>query len=212
VYYYNKNQIIETRDGSGNLKMQVYHAECDQGGSMKGYIDEVVGLRLEHGRVYAHQAERDRRGSVKDYNVVALTDLTDRVLERYYYSPYGQLEVVADAHFFDYDAEADRGGRVKGDVDADDIAAATSGGDCWGDYSGDCRRLDADCDRDIDVDGESAGADERERPADRGGRTSEQERASGPRTCPDGASRTRATGGYNAIVAYANTLSTDTLF
>jgi len=181
VCYYNRNQIIETRDGSGNLTMQVYHAECDQGGSMKGYIDEVVGLRLEQGRVYAHQAERDRGGSVKDYNVTALTDLIlDTRLsrecgpdashpnarrfvasqgERYYYSPYGELEVVVDTHFFDYDDD--------GDVDAEDVSSC---GVCIGDYSGDCRRCDADCDRDIDADD------------------------------------------YNAIVAYADTLSADTFF
>jgi RHS repeat-associated protein len=51
------------------------------------------------------------------------------------------------AHPFDFDDD--------GDVDAQDIAAGTSGGTCWGDYdgaSGDCKRLDADGDRDIDVD------------------------------------------------------------
>jgi hypothetical protein len=61
--------------------------------------------------------------------------------------PYGQLEAHVAAHPFDFDDD--------GDVDAQDIAAGTSGGTCWGDYdgaSGDCKRLDADGDRDIDVD------------------------------------------------------------
>jgi hypothetical protein len=79
--------------------------------------------------------------------VTALTDLTGRVIEQYWYSPYGQLEAHVAAHPFDFDDD--------GDVDAQDIAAGTSGGTCWGDYdgaSGDCKRLDADGDRDIDVD------------------------------------------------------------
>jgi RHS repeat-associated protein len=127
VYYYNGQQILETRDGSGTMVSQVYHGTR--------YIDEVVGLRLPDGRAYVHQDA--------NYNVIGLTDLTGRVLERYYYSPYGELEVAFDAHFFDYDDD--------GDVDEQDLAAATSGGECWGDYSGDCRRLDADSDRDIDA-------------------------------------------------------------
>jgi hypothetical protein len=48
-YYHNSNQIIETRDGSGNLETQVYHGTQ--------YIDEVVGQRIANmGRVYVHQA------------------------------------------------------------------------------------------------------------------------------------------------------------
>jgi RHS repeat-associated protein len=167
VYHYNAHQIIETRDGSGTMVSQVYHGTR--------YIDEVVGLRLPEGRAYIHQGERSEREPAADqfgrrseqgrsrqageparrkprtmrapgganYNVIGLTDLTGRVLERYYYSPYGELEVAFDAHFFDYDDD--------GDVDEQDLAAATSGGECWGDYSGDCRRLDADADRDIDA-------------------------------------------------------------
>jgi RHS repeat-associated protein len=46
-----------------------------------------------------------------------MTDLTGRVIERYWYSPYGQLEAVVAAHPFDYgerserSAVADQGGR-----------------------------------------------------------------------------------------------------
>jgi hypothetical protein len=127
-------------NGSDEVTLQVYpHAR---------YIDEVVGLRVkDQGRLYAHQAEGDQGGSLKDWNVTALTDLTGRVIEQYWYSPYGQLEAHVAAHPFDFDDD--------GDVDAQDIAAGTSGGTCWGDYdgaSGDCKRLDADGDRDIDVD------------------------------------------------------------
>jgi RHS repeat-associated protein len=136
VYYWDKDQIVETRDGSGILQMQVYHGTQ--------YIDEVVGLKLaDFGRVYLHQAEGDQGGSLKDYNVIAMTDLTGRTLERYYYSPYGELEVAVDTHVFDCEGD--------GDLDELDIAAGTSGGVYWGNYSGDCRRLDADADGDIDA-------------------------------------------------------------
>jgi RHS repeat-associated protein len=119
-------------NGSDEVTLQVYpHAR---------YIDEVVGLRVkDQGRLYAHQDA--------NWNVTALTDLTGRVIEQYWYSPYGQLEAHVAAHPFDFDDD--------GDVDAQDIAAGTSGGTCWGDYDGaggDCKRLDANGDRDIDVD------------------------------------------------------------
>jgi RHS repeat-associated protein len=132
VYLYHRHQIIETRNGSDEVTLQVYPGTR--------YIDEVVGLRVkDQGRLYAHQDA--------NWNVTALTDLTGRVIEQYWYSPYGQLEAHVAAHPFDFDDD--------GDVDAQDIAAGTSGGTCWGDYdgaSGDCKRLDADGDRDIDVD------------------------------------------------------------
>jgi hypothetical protein len=69
VYLYNRHQIIETRNGSDEVTLQVFpHAR---------YIDEVVGLRVkDQGRMYAHQAEGDQGGSLKDWNVTALTDLT----------------------------------------------------------------------------------------------------------------------------------------
>ena len=70
--------------------------------------------------------------------MIGLSDVTGRVLERYYYSPYGELEVVRDAHFFDYDDD--------GDVDDDDETAFTA---CIGETSGDCLRFDADCDGEV---------------------------------------------------------------
>jgi RHS repeat-associated protein len=126
-YYHNSNQIIETRDGSGNLETQVYHGTQ--------YIDEVVGQRIANmGRVYVHQDA--------NYNVTGTTDLTARQIERNYYSPYGQLEVAVDSHPFDYDDD--------GDVDADDYAVTTNG-TCTGTATGDCRRMDADSDGDVDT-------------------------------------------------------------
>jgi RHS repeat-associated protein len=65
-----------------------------------------------------------------------------RVLERSFYSPYGQLEAVISNHPFDYDDD--------GDADEDDAIMILA--DCDDDYSGDCRRLDADGDRDVDGD------------------------------------------------------------
>jgi len=124
VYFYNGHQIIETRDGSGNVESQVYHGTR--------YIDEVVGLRVkDQGRVYLHQDA--------NWNVTAMTDLTGRIIERYWYSPYGELEAVVAAHPFDYDDD--------GDVDADDYAVTTNG-TCSGAAAatGDCRRLDANAD------------------------------------------------------------------
>jgi hypothetical protein len=90
-------------NGSDEVTLQVYpHAR---------YIDEVVGLRVkDQGRLYAHQDA--------NWNVTALTDLTGRVIEQYWYSPYGQLEAHVASHPFDFDDD--------GDVDAQDIAAGTS--------------------------------------------------------------------------------------
>jgi hypothetical protein len=147
VYLYNRHQIIETRNGSDEVMLQVYPGTR--------YIDEVVGLRVkDQGRLYAHQDA--------NWNVTALTDLTGRVIEQYWYSPYGQLEAHVAAHPFDFDDD--------GDVDAQDIAAGTSGGTCWGDYdgaSGDCKRLDADGNRDIDVDDYTHRQQLRDRPPQR---------------------------------------------
>jgi len=68
-----------------------------------------------------------------------MTDLTGRIIERYWYSPYGELEAVVAAHPFDYDDD--------GDVDNDDYAVTTNG-TCSGAAAatGDCRRLDANAD------------------------------------------------------------------
>ena len=115
--------------------------ERARGGSVKEYIDEIVAMRTEFGRAYVHLAEGDQGGSLKDWNVIGLTDITGRSLERYYYSPYGELEAVRDAHFFDYDDD--------GDVDSADSAALTA---CIGETSGDCLRFDADADGTITQD------------------------------------------------------------
>jgi RHS repeat-associated protein len=45
-----------------------------------------------------------------NWNVTAVSDLTGRVIERYWYSPYGQLEAVVAAHPFDYGERSERPG------------------------------------------------------------------------------------------------------
>ena len=135
-YYYHGHQIIQANDGSGNLLMEVYHGTL--------YIDEVVAMRLPHGRAYVHQDA--------NWNVTSLTDLTGAVLERYYYSPYGQVEVVAETYFGDYDGD----GFVDSD-DADDLCSNGEGCACefTSSVSGDCRVFDFDCDGDLDATDES---------------------------------------------------------
>jgi len=124
VYLYQGHQIIETRDGSDQVTLQVYHGTR--------YIDEVVRMRIKDlGRVYVHQDA--------NWNVTALTDLMGRPIERYWYSPYGELEAQVVLHPFDIDWD--------GDVDSDDYDATTGRS---GAAIGACRVLDADADGDVD--------------------------------------------------------------
>jgi YD repeat-containing protein len=133
VYLYHRHQIIETRNGSDEVTLQVYPGTR--------YIDEVVGLRVkDQGRLYAHQDA--------NWNVTALTDLTGRVIEQYWYSPVRAARGPRRRPPLRLRRRRRRGrpGHRRRDQ---------SGGTCWGDYdgaSGDCKRLDADGDRDIDVD------------------------------------------------------------
>jgi len=87
------------------------------------------------------EARTTRAPGGANWNVTAMTDLTGRIIERYWYSPYGQLEAVVAAHPFDYDDD--------GDVDDDDYAVTTNG-TCSGAATGDCRRLDANADGVVD--------------------------------------------------------------
>ena len=98
--------------------------------------------------VWVHQAERDQCGSVKDWNVIALSDFASRVLE-HYYTPYGIMTVDQESTFGDYDGtglvdEDDWDTDSDGQLDADD--------DCWGSApSGVCRLVDFDFDGDVDA-------------------------------------------------------------
>jgi RHS repeat-associated protein len=132
VFYYDGQGIVETRDGSGNLVSQFVRG--------LRYIDEVVMVRAkDEGELYVHQDA--------NWNVVGLTDLGGRLVERYVYRPYGEVTVHQLGGYADYDGD--------GDVDANDrgeITGLTCGGS---NPSGACRVLDLDFDNDCDASDET---------------------------------------------------------
>ena len=131
VYLYNGHKIIETRDGSNNVVTQFIHGTQ--------YIDELVMMRAkDKGDLYVHQDA--------NWNVIALTDLGGSVVERYIYTPYGEIQVHQETGYGDRDGD--------GDVDATD--KGTPGTTCTGTVSGACRILDLDFDGDYDNDDASA--------------------------------------------------------
>ncbi len=117
-YEYNGHQMIEMRDGSDNVLLQAYYGTQ--------YIDELVALKLEHGYAVVSQDA--------NYNVTTLTDLVGRVLERVFYTEYGQPIIESVSYFGDYDGD--------GDVDSTDDGFLGSGQTCWGTPSGACRVFD----------------------------------------------------------------------
>ncbi|MEK6675041.1 MAG: RHS repeat-associated core domain-containing protein [Planctomycetota bacterium] len=124
-YFYDGQKIVETRDGSGNMVQQFIHGT--------GYIDELIQMRVkDKGDLYVHQDA--------NWNVIALTDLGGSVVERYVYTPYGQVTVHQDTGYGDRDGD--------GDVDSTD--KGTVGSTCTGTVSGACRILDLDFDGDYD--------------------------------------------------------------
>jgi len=166
TYYYDAlHRMIEARDGSDNLVTQVY--------SGTQYIDEVVSMKTDHGYMIVNQDA--------NWNVVAAVDLGGTVLERVYYSPYGQPTFNSETFFGDYGersereraaiGKADMDVRVRpatcpqgvsrtrateggdGDVDSTDDGNLGQGQACWGaDPSGACRVFDFDVDGDLDND------------------------------------------------------------
>ena len=145
VYYYRGHQIIETRDGSGGLVMQVNLRYSRNAGTVDASalgastITDLAGIRTGLGRFVVHQDA--------NWNVMALTDLAGRVVERYHYSPYGELEVSAESYPGDYTGD----GRVDSDDD-DELCGVGGGCDCefTASVSGACRVFDFDCDGDLD--------------------------------------------------------------
>ncbi len=100
VYLYDGQKIIETRDGSENLYQQFIHGTR--------YIDELVMVRVkDKGDLYVHQAERDQGGSVKDWNVIGLTDLGGSLVERSVYRPYVEVTVNQETGYGDRDGDVD---------------------------------------------------------------------------------------------------------
>jgi len=97
------------------------------------YIDELVMVRVKNkGDLYVHQDA--------NWNVIGLTDLGGHLVERYVYTPYGELTVHQTTGYGDRDGD--------GDVDSDD--KGTPGTTCTGTVSGSCRILDLDFDGDYD--------------------------------------------------------------
>ena len=71
---------------------------------------------------------------------MALTDLGIHLVERYVYTPYGQVTVHQETGYGDRD----------GDKDVDSTDKGTPGTDCTGTVTGACRILDLDFDGDYD--------------------------------------------------------------
>jgi len=153
VYLYDGQKIIEIRNGSNAMVQQFIapltrrssrsegvakrHADCVCGGESRAdgtqYIDELVMVRVaSKGDLYVHQDA--------NWNVVGLTDLGGHLVERYVYSPYGELIVDQSTGFGDRDGD--------GKVDSTD--KGTVGTTCTGTVSGSCRILDLDFDGDYD--------------------------------------------------------------
>ena len=72
--------------------------------------------------------------------MVALTDLGTHLVERYVYTPYGELIGEQETSFGDRD----------GDADVDSTDKGTPGSTCTGTVTGSCRILDLDFDVDYD--------------------------------------------------------------
>ena len=127
VPYHAGWKLIELRDGSGNMRQQFVRGTQ--------YVDELVMMRrADHGDLYVHQDA--------NWNVIALTGLGGAVVERYRYTPYGELTVDQVTSYGDYD----------GDGDVDDTDEAAIAGACAGaNPSGSCRVLDLDFDNDVDA-------------------------------------------------------------
>jgi RHS repeat-associated protein len=136
VYFYNGSQILETRNGSGNMVQQwVYRGYIPDPDPQPdpGCQSPIVTMRVKNkGDVFIHQ---DAVG-----NIVALTDLGGSIVERYAYTPYGELTVHQDTSYGDRD----------GDQDVDSADKGTVGSTCTGTVSGACRILDLDFDADYD--------------------------------------------------------------
>jgi RHS repeat-associated protein len=125
VYFYDGQRIVQINNGSGAMVQQFIHGTQ--------YIDELVMVRVaDKGDLYVHQDA--------NWNVIGLTDLGRHVVERYVYTPYGELIVHQDTGFGDRDGD--------GDVDSTD--KGTVGTTCTGTVTGSCRILDLDFDGDYD--------------------------------------------------------------
>jgi len=121
VYLYDGQKIIQANDGSGNMVQQFIHGTQ--------YIDELVMVRVkDKGDLYVHQDA--------NWNVIGLSDLGGHLVERYKYSPYGEVAVDQVTGFGDRDGDSTVNSTDKGTV----------GVTCTGTVSGACRILDLNFD------------------------------------------------------------------
>ena len=96
-------------------------------------VDELVMMRAkDRGDLYVHQDA--------NWNVIAATDMGGSVVERYVYTPYGELTAHQVTAYGDRD----------GDGTVDSADKGTPGTTCTGTVSGACRLLDLDFDGDYD--------------------------------------------------------------
>jgi len=125
VYLYDGQKIIEIRNGSNAMVQQFIHGTQ--------YIDELVMIRVkDKGDLYVHQDA--------NWNVVGLTDLGGRLVERYAYSPYGELIVHQSTGYGDYDGDT-----TVGTSDRNAISGACAGSN----PTGACRILDLNFDNTV---------------------------------------------------------------
>jgi RHS repeat-associated protein len=127
-YYWNGWQMIEA---TGAEEAEVIHGTQ--------YIDEVVAQYTKWGLQFLFQDA--------NWNVIAATDINGLPLERYYYTPYGQLTVDQYSHHGDYDGD--------GDVDATDDANFDTCKAGSQPVTGQCRVFDHNGDGNVDVNDET---------------------------------------------------------
>jgi RHS repeat-associated protein len=123
-FYWNGWQMIEA---TGAEEAEVIHGTQ--------YIDEVVAQYTKWGLQFLFQDA--------NWNVIAVTDINGLPLERYYYTPYGQLTVDQYSHHGDYDGD--------GDVDATDDSNFDTCKAGAQPVTGQCRVFDHDGDGDVDA-------------------------------------------------------------
>jgi hypothetical protein len=127
-YYNGRWQLLETRDGSENVDMQIVPGTQ--------YVDEIVLFRKkDFGTVYVYQDA--------NWNVTSTTNLAGAVLDRISTTPYGQPTFDTYTIAGDYDAD--------GDLDGSDDSQLTTCKNGTQPVTGDCRIFDFDNDGDVDT-------------------------------------------------------------
>lgn len=128
-YYYNASwRLLETRDGSENLDMQVIPGTQ--------YVDEIVRFeKQDHGTMYVTQDA--------NWNVSSTTNQAGDVLERISTTPYGEPTFDTYTINGDYDGDSD--------LDSTDDSNLTTCKSGTQPVTGACRVFDFDNDGDVDT-------------------------------------------------------------